>query len=105
MRFANEYGGSADRADAERLALLIAGRDVNDAAEIMQRARVMAAQLVGTHRHAIFSLANQLFQRGSLTGAEVRELLRTDHRVLSSGLVHMDVEDATHGRHRSATNP
>jgi hypothetical protein len=59
---------------------------------------------VSTHRHAIFSLAAQLYQRGSLSGAEVQELLRTGPEVLSSRLVHMDVEDAAHGRHRSAKN-
>jgi ATP-dependent Zn protease len=54
--------------DAKRLALLISK---TDAAEILERARATAEQLVSAHRHAIFSLANQLYQRDSLTGAEV----------------------------------
>jgi hypothetical protein len=64
-----ERGGSADHADAERLALLIA-RD--GAAEIMGRAQAMAVQLVSVHRERIFALARQLYVRGSLTSAETR---------------------------------
>jgi hypothetical protein len=55
-----EHGGSADRAGARQLAMLI---DENEATEILERAQAMAVQLVRTHRHAIFSLAAQLYQR------------------------------------------
>jgi hypothetical protein len=47
----------------------------DDAAEIMVRAEAKAAQLVSTHREAIFALARQLYVRGSLTGDEVRAIL------------------------------
>jgi hypothetical protein len=64
-----ERGGSADHADAERLALLMAKAG---AVEIMGRAQAMAVQLVTLRRERIFELARRLYVRGSLTGAEVR---------------------------------
>jgi len=67
-----ECGGSADRADAERLATLISE---DDAPEILERAEAMAGELVTQHREASCVLARQLYQRGGLIGAEVRASL------------------------------
>jgi len=71
-----ECGGSADRPDAERLAMLIAK---NDVAEIMVRAEAMAAQLVTLHCEHIFTQAGWLYAHGLLSGAEVRELDAQTH--------------------------
>src|ERR1700733_12069856 len=44
------------------------------ARQIIKRAQAMAAQLVTLHGEAIFALARQLYERGALPAAEVREL-------------------------------